>query len=302
MAFWNSILSIFRGKRVKRGSFGTYKFADIEKKYGIHLDDDNQAGCSPPSPNRESGVFEDFTMENSVLSDTRIHPTKTYFQNRYLKNTYGSDSALSVAISDDDLLSSANELFSSAECPRCRSCVLDSRFDIFGATRLLNETTDSSDCGYDSMDNSNTSIASLVRVTSIQDKSLKLMRKRHQKVAAKRKHARTRPDESNRCFDELGGSIKDFKIPSIKEERQVHFDKSDDDEGAKEKSVTTTKKKILNKNQNGSLKITRNSSIQMKSWQIRRQRKDLCDKRKKEANRLSLSSLRYASRESLNIE
>lgn len=180
-------------------------------------------------------------------------------ENDFRKSVY-RDSGISL-LSDDFVVPKLQprEKYQSKSCndllETLRSC--DDTFDTKADESLEN----------DSMNN-------LFRTTSIQENSLRLMRKRHRNV--KRKRA----NECDSCYSScdfriLAGSKSENDLTSADSivEREVRF--AGIQENSKGKSVS-------------SMDVGRFQSMQLKSWQIRRQRRDLKNKEKRESRNLEL--------------
>lgn len=180
-------------------------------------------------------------------------------ENDFRKSVY-RDSGISL-LSDDFVIPK----FQAREKYQSKSCN-----DLLETLRNCDDTCDTK--ADESLENN--SMNNLFRTTSIQENSLRLMRKRHRNV--KRKRA----NECDSCYSScdfriLAGSKSENDLTSADSivEREVRF--AGIQENSKEKSVS-------------SMDVGRFQSMQLKSWQIRRQRRDQKNKEKRESRNLEL--------------
>ena len=180
-------------------------------------------------------------------------------ENDFRKSVY-RDSGISL-LSDDFVVPKlqAREKYQSKSCN-----------DLLETLRNCDDTCDTK--ADESLEND--SMNNLFRTTSIQENSLRLMRKRHRNV--KRKRA----NECDSCYSScdfgiLAGSKSENDLTSADSivEREVRFAGIQDN--SKGKSVS-------------SMDVGRFQSMQLKSWQIRRQRRDQKNKEKRESRNLEL--------------
>lgn len=163
------------------------------------------------------------------------------------------------------------------------------------------------DFGYDSMNASSDSVLSLVRTSSIHDKSRKIMIKRRQFVKKRSRDSQVFSDDENadlKYSKSNGRSTENIVLSESKEisHRLVHRETTprrnrDEkcrsvqfEDNVEEESFV---KQQLSKSVS-TLTLCRNNSEQLKSWQIRRQRRAMLNKHRRAIRQLE--SIKYEER------
>ncbi|XP_078332456.1 uncharacterized protein LOC144625483 [Crassostrea virginica] len=206
-------------------------------------------------------------------------------------NLSNADSAISLSFRD-----------SGRSSRRPLSCYVDytSSREFLSVAEEANVSC-STDFGYDSMNASSDSVLSLVRKSSIHDKSRKIMIKRRQFVKKRSRDSQVFSDDENNDLkysrsnsqtkeNDKSSEPKDIANRLVQKEsatprrsrdqkcRSVQFD---DDVPTEESFVKQQLTKSVS-----TLTLCRNNSVQLKSWQIRRQRRAILNKHRRAIRQL----------------
>jgi hypothetical protein len=207
------------------------------------------------------------------------------------------DASLNLSNADSAISLSFRDSVKSSRRPV--SCYVDyvSSREFLSVAEEANESS-STDYGYDSMNASSDSVLSLVRRSSIQDKSRKIMIKRRQFVKKRSRDSQVFSDDenndlkyskSNSQSSEIDISVEakectkrlvQQRIPARSREekcRSVHFDDDVEEESFVKQQLTKSV---------STLNLCRNNSVQLKSWQIRRQRRAMLNKHRRAIRQL----------------
>ncbi|OWF43220.1 uncharacterized protein LOC110459960 [Mizuhopecten yessoensis] len=160
-----------------------------------------------------------------------------------------------------------------------------------------NSSLSFSDGGYSSL---NESLESLSRTDSIQNRSLRIWRKRRPWLAKKHRLSGLDGDNSIGSSESILERVEEKCNENVNEEscspkirpRSVHFDESLSDSSDDDDKENTNSDEL----RGSTISLARQSSIHLKSWQLRRQRRALKNMSKR-TNRRSCPELRVHTQE-----
>lgn len=267
-------------------------------------------------PVRGRNTFVSSKSEDNLL-DAKLY-LKARDSNLKRKETWKRTS-LNLSIDPDDwkntslTLSNADSAISlsfrdSVKSSRPVSCYVDytSSREFLSVAEEADESCNK-DFGYDSMNASSDSVLSLVRTSSIHDKSRKIMIKRRQFVKKRSRDSQVFSDDENadlKYCKSNGRSTENIVLSESKEisQRLVHRETTSRrnrdekcrsvqfEDNVEEESFV---KQQLSKSVS-TLTLCRNNSVQLKSWQIRRQRRAMLNKHRRAIRQLE--SIKYEER------
>ncbi|XP_061166999.1 uncharacterized protein LOC133175874 [Saccostrea echinata] len=312
MSIGAAIISVLKKKKWRRSQYDVRDLGVAEVSCLSLTDLSNM-----PVPHRNTFV--------SSKSEDNLLDAKLYLKSRSSKLTKCKENwkrtSLNLSIDPEDdfknsalYLSTADSAISLSFRDSVRSsrrpvsCYVDytSSREFLSVSEEADESSNT-DFGYDSMNASSDSVLSLVRKSSIHSKSREIMIKRRQFVKKRSRDSQVFSDDENNDlkYSKSNSKKNENDIPRDSKEianrlaqkeattrrnrdekcRSVHFDDNTEDESFVKQQLTKSV---------STLTLCRNNSVQLKSWQIRRQRRAMLNKHRRAIRQLE--NMKYEER------